>query len=206
MSQQQQEHVSALVDGELDPSLTGATVSALEASPELRAAWERYGLIGHALRGEAVNPHYRLVAARVREQLQSEPIPIRSIQPVSRKSREELATRTGYRLGPATGLALAASAAFFTVFALPQFLAPGHSARPGPALAVVETPVSSRSLLRDPPGPHLVLGSSPRWHQAEPALELKLDRFLVNHQARSPASGFKGFFPYATVVGYEAGR
>ena len=46
----------------------------------------------------------------------------------------------------------------------------------------------------------------PRWELADPGLESKLDRFLVNHQASSPANGIKGIFPYATVVGYEAGR
>jgi hypothetical protein len=41
---------------------------------------------------------------------------------------------------------------------------------------------------------------------AEPKLEPKLDRFLINHQASSPVSGIKGLLPYATVVGYESGR
>jgi len=45
-----------------------------------------------------------------------------------------------------------------------------------------------------------------RWHVDEPALESKLDRFLVNHQEHSPVSRMQGFLPYATLVGYAASR
>ncbi|MFZ1574909.1 MAG: hypothetical protein WAT36_06700, partial [Chromatiaceae bacterium] len=72
-----------------------------------------------------------------------------------------------------------------------------------PVAASVSSPAASRvvnlSPSRTPEG-------NPRWHLAEPELESKLDQFLVNHQASSSVNGIKGIFPYATVVGYEAGR
>ena len=187
MSEQQRQHISALVDGEIDPALMDATISALEANPELGAAWERYHLIGSALRGEGVTTGCRDIAARVRAQLESEPVPMAPARP--RRERSS-------RLGPFLGAALAASAAFFAVFAVPELFGPQRvGVAPPETVAVVIPP---RRFQLDAPGP--------RWHLAQPALESKLDRFLVNHQAHSPSSGIKGFFPYATVVGYDAGR
>ena len=86
MSEQQRQHISALVDGEIDPALMDATISALESNPELGAAWERYHLIGGALRGEGVTPEYRDIAARVRAQLESEPLPLVSARPRQERS------------------------------------------------------------------------------------------------------------------------
>ena len=76
MSEQQREHVSALADGELQNLLVGPTITALEANADLKAAWERYSLIGSALRGEALRHEYRHIAARLSEALASAPTPI----------------------------------------------------------------------------------------------------------------------------------
>ncbi|MGB7550705.1 MAG: sigma-E factor negative regulatory protein, partial [Chromatiaceae bacterium] len=81
MSEQQREHVSALADGELETLLVGPTISALEANADLKAAWERYSLIGSALRGEALRPEYRQIAARVSEELAAGPIPLSASRP-----------------------------------------------------------------------------------------------------------------------------
>ena len=187
MSDQQREHLSALVDGEIDNALLDPTVSALEQNEDLAATWERYHLIGQALRGEPVRPEHRQLAALVRARIAAEPVPLK------RASRR----RTGpSRLSPFLGAVLAASAAFFAVFAVPQLFDP-HSGPPEPSVAV-RAPVAPQQFdLAD---------TGQRWHLDEPALQDKMDRFLVNHQAFSPSSGIKGFLPYATVVGYEAGR
>jgi sigma-E factor negative regulatory protein RseA len=187
MSDQQREHLSALVDGEIDDALLRTTLSAVASSPGLSAAWERYHLIGLALRGESVRPGYREIAARVRERTDREPAPaVRTLRPSRRRSR----------LSPFAGAALAASAAFFAVFAVPQLFDP-NPAPPGAPVAVMAADPSLQFKLADP---------GQRWHLDEPALQNKLDRFLVNHQAYSPSAGIKGFLPYATVVGYGAGR
>jgi sigma-E factor negative regulatory protein RseA len=187
MSEQQRQHISLLVDGEIDPSLMYATISALEANPELSAAWERYHLIGSALRGEGVTPRYREIAAAVRAQLESEPP---SIAPARVRARR------GSRAGAFLGAALAASAAFFAVFAVPGLFSPQRGAVAPPEAVAVAVP-PRQFQLADP---------GPRWRLDQPGLESKLDRFLVNHQAYAPSSSIKGFLPYATVVGYEAGR
>jgi len=187
MSEQQRQQLSALVDGETDPALTHATVAALEANAGLKDAWERYHLIGNALRGEPVRREFRDIAAGVRTRLESEPVPL-----TPRGARRERESR----LSPFIGAALAASAAFFAVFAVPQLFEPERK-----AIAPVET-----LAVADPPPQFRLAEPGRRWHLEQPGLQRKLDRFLVNHQAYSPSSGFKGFLPYATVVGYESGR
>jgi len=186
MTEQQRQHLSTLADGELDAALVQPTVSALESSSDMRATWERYHLISSVLRGEVVTSEYREIAMRVRERLQTDPTVLapRRITPKRR-----------LRLGPFVGIGLAAGAAFFAVFALPQLFDPAQR-------AVAPTPVASLF----PPQQFRLTSPARRWHLEQPGLEHKLDQFLVNHQARSPASGIKGFIPYATVVGYEASR
>jgi sigma-E factor negative regulatory protein RseA len=119
MTEQQRQHLSALADGELDSELSRSTASALASNAELAATWERYHLIGSVLRRESVRPEYRDVSVRVREVLQTEPkIPAPS--PVAKDPR--------LRAGPVLGMALAAGAAFFAVFALPQLVSDSRRA------------------------------------------------------------------------------
>jgi len=220
MSRQQREHVSALADGELETPLVGPTISALEANAELKAAWETYSLIGSAIRGEALRPEFRQIAARVRAELDSGPRSLEAARTARRKPLIKIDKGSRSRLGHYGGVALAASAAFLAVFALPQLFSPSDPAQTSPALALITPPiaspvagpVSATGVATPLPSQVVMLPSSrghegsPRWHLAEPKLESKLDQFLVNHQATSSASGIKGIFPYATVVGYEAGR
>ena len=51
MSEQQRQHLSALVDGEIDPTLAQATVSALRADTQI----------------QAVYPHRKHLSAKVRQ-------------------------------------------------------------------------------------------------------------------------------------------
>jgi len=189
MSEQQRQHLSALVDEEIDPALVHPTLSALESSQDLKAAWERYHLISAAIRSEPVREEYRQIAVLVRERVATEPVPLM-----------KKATRRGstLRIGPFAGAALAATAAFLAVFAVPQLFI----STPSPDAQTPSNLQASSSLPEQRPFP----SPSRRWHVDEPALETKLDRFLMNHQEYSPVSQMKGFLPYATVVGYEAGR
>jgi sigma-E factor negative regulatory protein RseA len=187
MTEQQRQHLSALVDGELAPELTRPTIAAVGSDPEMRAAWERYHLIGGMLRGDGLHLQYRAVERRVMDQLENEPA---LVAPAARKDH------TSSRSGAFVGVSLAAAAAFVAVLAVPQLLEDGEDAIPaGPPLAATSAPQQFQ-----------ISSSGQRWHVDRPELEHKLDRFLINHQARSPVTGIKGFIPYATVVGYEAGR
>jgi sigma-E factor negative regulatory protein RseA len=187
MSEQQRQHLSALVDGELDSALVHTTVSALASNKGLDVAWEHYHLIGAAMRSEPLRDRHRRIASLVSARIAEEPLPLGSA--AARRGRAS-------RLGPFAGAALAASAAFFAVFAVPQLFAPQSSPQ---APAVVQ-------LAPSPPEQFRLPSPTQRWHLDRPALESKLDRFLVNHQEQSPASNMKGVLPYATLVGYETRR
>ena len=183
MSEQQRLHLSTLVDGEIDSALIRPTVSALASSRDLEATWERYHLIGTAVRSEPMREEYRKIATLVSARIADEPVPLK---------RSAARRRRTPRLGTFVGAALAASAAFFAVFAVPQFFGPDPDAA-----------TQNRQLASSAPEQMLFPGKTRRWHLDEPALENKLDQFLVNHQEQSPVSGMTGFLPYATVVGYE---
>ena len=177
MSEQQRQQLSALVDGELDSALSRATISALESSDGLKTSWERYHLIGAAMRSEPLREEYRQISSLVGDRIAAEPVPL---------AREPAHRPRASRLGP-----------FAAVFAVPQLF----DAQPGSRESEGTSQVASSA-----PSPFRLPNPSQRWHLDKPSLENKLDQFLVNHQAQSPASGMKGFLPYATLVGYESRR
>jgi sigma-E factor negative regulatory protein RseA len=185
MSDQQFEKLSALMDGELSDRLAGNLLDQSGQDPEFGSAWERYHLIGQAMRGEAYNPTARQVSESVGETLLTEPIPIRR-----RASRNT----PHARLAPFGGAALAAAAAFLAVFAVPNlFQGPETEPATSPGQPLTTwTPVGA--------------AAERRWDLDRPDLASKLDLFLVSHQEAAPATGVKGILPYATLVGYEAAR
>lgn len=183
MSEQQRQHVSALADGELDATLVRATLSALGSNERLRGAWERYHLIGAALRSEWIHPECRRLSTRVGKRVATEPI-----------TPKRPTTRPAWAF-PLAGAALAAGMAFAALVGVPWLFDLRSEAAPSPGLSAAGFPPEQFRLA----GPV-------RWRLDAPALETKLDRFLVNHQAQSPISGMTGFLPYATLVGYGARR
>lgn len=191
MSDDQKKHLSALVDGEQGPTTLPLILDALEHDTELAARWGRYHLISAALRGEPVRQEFLGTAPAVAARLAAEPVVL--------APRRQRLTLPAAAIGPLAGAGLAATAAFVALFAVPALLEPeGGSGAPS---------VTTIAATAEPRAPEFTLdGSSQRWHISEPDIENKLDRFLVNHQEMAPASGIKGLLPYATFVGYEAGR
>ncbi len=150
----------------------------------LRATWERYHLIGHAIRGEHFDPAYRVIADRVRDSLTIEPT---RITPRRRRARSSY---------PAiAGVALAASMAFVAFFVAPDLL---RDSVTRPTAAANGPPLASHESWPDQVGE--------RWHLDRPDLASKLDRFLVTHQETVPMAGANGMLHYATFVDYEIPR
>jgi sigma-E factor negative regulatory protein RseA len=183
MTDEHRQRLSQLQDGELADVGTATLLDAMTRDPDLRATWERYNLIGHAMRGEAIDPACRALADRVRERLASEPTvlaPSRLGRPSARRARRY------------AGFALAASVALVAILTAPALF-------DGAASVTGIGPAASRLVERQ---------SIPlrRWQLERPELASKLDRYLVTHQATAPANGAKGMLPYATLVGYELGR
>ena len=80
MTDEPRQRLSALQDGELAPAQVPALLDALAADTELRERWERYTLIGQAIRGEAIDPNARALADRVRNALAP------SLEPIAAKA------------------------------------------------------------------------------------------------------------------------
>lgn len=189
--EQQNQQLSALIDGELGAASLPSLMDALERDPELAGRWERYHLISAALHGEAVSRELRGVAPAVAARLAGEPT---VLAPGARRRRV-----VPVQVAPIAGAALAATAAFLAVFAVPTLVDFGDPLDEAsvPAVAINGSSAPPEFALSD---------SSSRWHISQPDIEGKLDRLLVTHQEYAPASGMKGLLPYATFVGYEAGR
>lgn len=197
MKEQQRQALSALLDGELTTAQANGVLDTLERDPELRGLWERYHLIGGALRGEDAVVAYRDIADRTRARIASEPTLL-----------APRGARTGRpsRLAPFAGVALAASAAFLAVFAVPSLFEPAATHPTASTMAQTALPAPARESGVFVSERFRIGRPVQRWHVDQPALASKLDRLLVNHQEYAPATGINGMLPYATLVSYDAGR
>lgn len=190
MSQAKLEQLSTLIDDELDPVDMQVAFGALTGDRELRAVWDRYHLIGDALRGEPLSRDVLGVAQRVRERLDAE-----SVVPPP-KSRYRIPRSW---LGPVAASALAATVALMALVVGPELFK--HS-DPEP-LQVAEV-IPPEPIPSEPTQPTLYVDrTGTYWSLKRPEVETKLNSFLVNHQGYAPATGIKG---YATFVSYDARR
>lgn len=182
MSEEHQQRLSELQDGELAEQKIDGLLDAVALDPALRACWERYALIGQALRGEGIDPGARILAERVRSALQSEPVIARPVQihPWPRRAPRRLTT-----------WALAASIALVAMLAVPPLVQGPSRSQTAPSLA-------GRLPQQSPAGQ--------RWQIERPEFASKLDRYLVTHQAAAPATAAQGFLPYVVLVSHTTGR
>ncbi|NCA71114.1 MAG: hypothetical protein EOM91_13625 [Sphingobacteriia bacterium] len=197
MIDEQRQRISELQDGELDRTSAAHLVDDLTIDPQLRGVWERYHLIGLAIRNEPLAIERRSIADGVRERLATEPTVLAPGRVEPRHPRHPFKHRPRPRAKSAyAGIALAAAAAFVAVFVvLPVWIDGGTSGSSGAGSA---PPFTARMVASEAP--------TKRWHLDRPELANKLDLFLVTHQDTAPAAGAKGMLPYATFVGYEAGH
>ncbi|MFB1489267.1 MULTISPECIES: sigma-E factor negative regulatory protein [unclassified Thiocapsa] len=186
MSDELRQRISELQDGTLDPAGTARLVDAMTRDPDLRGTWERFHAIGSAIRGEPIQGSYRGVADVVRERIAHEPA---VFAPRGRGAERARPNR------PIAGIALAAAAAFLAVFVAPSLFDGAGSLSDVPAAA----PTFAAQ-------PAALVVPAKRWDLDHPELANKLDLYLVTHQETAPTTGAKGMLPYATFVGYEAGR
>ena len=146
MKEQQRQAVSALLDGELAAPQAGQVIDALEQDPELRALWDRYHLIGGALRREGAALAWRGIADQTRARIAAEPTVL---------APTNLRHRRPSRVAPFAGVALAASAAFLAVFAVPALFQP-EATSPAPRIAQTQPRQwpQPRPAVRSQPSPH----------------------------------------------------
>lgn len=173
------EQVSALADDELPAREAELLLTRLERDPALRDAWERYQLIGEAMRGSLAAVHDRDLAARLVEAIEQEPVSAKPFQPAR-------------ILRPVAGLAVAASVAMLAVFTLqaPQV-------EPPPAEVVPEFAGSgARPVLNA----QRVDFSGVR----SPEVQNQLRRYLLNHSEHADNMRIRGVMPYVQIAAHDS--
>ncbi len=181
MSDTKRERLSTLIDGELSPREADATMGAIYETPALFGTWDRYHLIGDALRGEPVSRDVLGIAQRVRKHLEQEPTVL--VPAPARIPRRYIA--------PLVATALAASVALMALLILPGIYGDVEVGAP----RVVSKPPAAVQYA-DNIGTH--------WGLRRPEVESKLNGYLINHQEYAPTAGMKGILPYASFVSYDA--
>lgn len=208
MKEDSRQTLSALLDGESSGLEMQHAVDRLLSDCELRQCWERYHLVGHALRRERLDSDVRLMSDRVHEALAdvslAEPIAAEAglDQPDSSQgavsgsamtpgpSNDRLPVRVPlapprWRQFAPVVTALAAAFALVAIFVIPDEAITGD-----PLVAGVD----------DPP---LVAPIDQRRQVEDPMIRAKLEQLLVSHHERAPGPGLSGFVSYAAVVGHE---
>jgi len=183
MSEQRDEQLSALVDGELGPAEGRFLVRQMANDEQARAAWHRYHMIGEAARGGDCVPSMDL-ADRVRAALADEPA-LGDIQ-------DEQATSTVVQLArwkrPLVTLALAASLAMVAVLVMRE--APLQQ---GPATA---------EMVADNVQPQDAMPEV-QWELAPPEVQQRLQGYLANHARHGNVSPGQDMLEYIRLVGFD---
>jgi sigma-E factor negative regulatory protein RseA len=218
MSEAIREQISALLDDEFSGRDVGRTIDSISQQNEYRETWDRYQLIGDAIRGEVTGRASPSIAESVRQSLVDEPAIIATRKPTLLESTWVKA---------AAGSALAASVALVAITAAPHLFEPGIQA-PSPLasntntqpyqLAVADQPAIHRVVaISTPPSRQFVNStyqpnryvdySGARWKNlAQPAVESKLNKYLANHSEYAMRAGVPRAVPHANFVGYSESR
>ena len=189
MTEQELERLSALVDDELPLREITGEVRKLDQQQEARERWSRYHLIGDAMRGEVGSLYNSSLAQSISRRLEDEPV-VLAPAALKRKGRG--------RRRAFTGMAVAASLAAVAMVMAPQLINQEGGVTTQPAVAE-QQPAQART--------YVVAQDGTRWELLKkPAVESRLNNYLVNHQERSPSSNIKGIMPYATFVSYDGNK
>ena len=194
------ERLSAFVDGELEDPARDGIVDALYEDPELRRTWERFHLIGDAMRGTGPVPGADAIARDVGATLAGESV-VR-LKPRARRSR----------LHPLAGLGIAAAIAGIAVLGLHRLDGGGvqppqiaDASRPeSAAVSALAAPDRSEvhvaSVAERPAG---TKASRLQWSGVAPDAEARLNAYLVSHNEYA-GDGVRGVLPYVRIVGYQS--
>jgi sigma-E factor negative regulatory protein RseA len=194
MTNQSDERISSLVDGELDEQERRRTLTAMEADAGLRRQWERYHLASDALRNNLPQAIDTGFAGRVMAALKDEPTVLAPPPSKPAAAHAPLSKRLA-------GVAVAASVAAVAVLGVQtmyrddaamnpqQQLAKAAPGRNSEVLQVAETPAN---LARTLPAQSV--------HHFDPYL----NKYLLDHNQQAARMGIQGVMPYARIVAYPA--
>ncbi len=175
MTDKAHESLSALVDGELEQVDAVRLLGDITHEPGLRRRWERYHFISDVLHNNLPPVTERDLLDRVRRAVDAEPVALRP--------------RAVWKdaVKPVAGFAMAASVAVVAVLGFRGYVQEGA---PGSQLIAQSEPVA-------PAGGRL---ADVRWNMNRPAVEARLNDYLVSHSQHS-GTVMQGMLPYERIVG-----
>lgn len=212
MSEEINEQVSALMDGELSMPHQAEVIDQLLAQWRLARTWERYHLISDVLRNNLCEAALRSLSTTgldaaapdqdrgpwLQQSSDAKPKPYLSL--LTRRVHESvskepllLTRRKTFPLKPVAGLALVASLAGIAVLGVQSV-----AKLPAP-------PTKLQVAQATPPPPQEATLTTPHGDLYGPAVKARLSSYLVNY-SEFLDNGMRGLLPYARIVSYDANQ
>ena len=199
MANEQEERVSALADGELDPRHLDALLARMREDDSLRARWAHYHLISDALHNNLTRGTQLDISQRVSAALDNEPV---VFAPIWQRMRP-----THRMVKHAAGVAMAASVAAVAIFGA-QWMNQGIPTAPATAVATAASPAVNTMEVAalDTPanGEPAVAQTTDGTPSGDEVWIRNLDSYVVNHNEYAGNTGMHGVLPYARLVSYES--
>ncbi|MEN8177813.1 MAG: sigma-E factor negative regulatory protein [Pseudomonadota bacterium] len=188
MTEQERQRLSVLVDAELPHPEIAGEIRKLALNNSNHGAWQRYHLIGDAMRQELGPVVDAGLADRISRRLEDEPVVF----------APGAAKRSNNRwFKPAAGAAIAASVAMLAITVAPRVVNMESAEQSINPVAKVESAAEKIYVADD----------GTRWELLyKPKVESRLNSYLVNHQEYAPAGNMKGIMPYAKFVSYDGSQ
>lgn len=188
MTANQNELLSALVDGELQGQELEQALHLLDNNEQAREQLQRYQFASDVLHGNA-HDHRRFDLSRALSQaLDKEQTYSADIED---KPKAQVISFPKQFWKQAAGMAMAASVGALAVVGVVS--QPQNQLVPAVSTAAVDAPVPAVT----------VATTGNRWTVGEPEIEERLNTYLVDH---NEYAGESGVFSYARVVSYETGQ
>jgi len=187
MTVNQNELLSALVDGELLDSELDAVLQLLQTNEQARNQLQRYQGISDVLHDHTLSHHVDLTD-RISAALQDE---AEFSVPTTKKNTAQILAFPTQFWKQAASLAVAASIGALAVVGV--MTQPQNQIVPSAQMASVEIETM----------PMIVAQAGKRWTVEEQEVEERLNSYLVDHNEYAGASGV---FSYARVVSYDMGQ
>ncbi|MGA9852341.1 MAG: sigma-E factor negative regulatory protein [Gammaproteobacteria bacterium] len=184
MTEKLREQISALADDELPEGEHELLTHRFAAEKHLSICWERYHLIGEAMRKALPQMDTRGFADRIMAVLNQEPA-------------EQKRRLSGYFGRAAAGVAVTVCVAVVALIGLRH-----DSTRSNSALGPSEIVPPAAMLQARPVAYGMV--SNATWNGNSPDVQAALSNYVINHSEISAALGQQGMLPYFYITSYTA--
>lgn len=177
MNEKNAELISGLMDGELDEQAADMAIRHIKSDSLARQRWLSYHFISDVIRGNTQACVDSRFAQRVSALIANEPailVPQRKVVPAFIKH--------------VSGFAVAATVAIVAILAT----------QPD---SVVDGGVQQVAVTASGADAEWIRVKGVNWNVEQPAVESKLNAYLVNHNGYS--NGVRGILPYAPIVSYD---